>query len=187
MSQYSKQTVKNNLEARYDNRVIIIHWISFLLIAALVPTGKILRDTDVSALKLALYNFHIIVGFLVFIMTIYRVVLFFTKPRPPKLNTGWVIHNKIIVWVQRLFYLALLTLGVSGLAVLLTTSLGDAFLKQSFLTLPPQIDSEIFEVHEFMANLLIVLFCAHMGGVVLHYYRHKENLLYRIFFKKISD
>jgi cytochrome b561 len=173
----------NDLAARYDTRVVIIHWISFLLIAALVPTGKILRDTPVGAYKMSLYQYHLVIGSLVFLMTIYRVFLFFTKARPPRLDMGWIWHNRLVVWVQRSFYLALLALGISGLAVAITTGLGEAVYKNEVKNLPTSIDTEIFEVHEVMANILIVLFFAHVGGVILHYFRHKENVLQRIFFK----
>ena len=171
------------MAARYNIRVVIIHWVSFLLIAALVPTGKILRDMTVAADKLVLYQFHFAVGTLVFLMTIYRVFLFFTKQRPPRLETGWTMHNRMIVWAQRLFYIALLALGVSGLAVVISTGLLENVWKQNIQAFPQTVDSEIFEVHEFMANTLIVLFFAHVGGVIVHYLRHKENVLQRIFIK----
>ena len=175
--------IKNDMAARYDTRVVIIHWVSFLLIAALVPTGKILRDTTMAADKLVLYQFHFVVGTVVFFMTIYRAYLFFSKPRPSRLETGWTVHNRVIVWAQRFFYLALLALGISGLAVAVTTGLLENVWKQNIQGFPQTVDSEIFEVHEFMANALIVLFFAHVGGVILHYFRHRENVLQRIYFK----
>jgi cytochrome b561 len=175
--------IENDLTARYDRRVIILHWVSFLLIAALVPTGKILHETSVVSEKMLLYQVHIGIGILVFVMTIYRSFLFFTKPRPPRLDMGWKLHNSLVLWVQRLFYIALITSGISGLLVITTTSIGEAVLQNSISTLPKTVDSEIFEVHEFVGNLLIVLFCAHVGGVLLHYFRQKENVLQRIWFK----
>jgi cytochrome b561 len=171
----------NDLDARYNMQVIIIHWVSFLLIAALVPTGKILHETEVVAEKMLLYQVHIVVGIIVFLMTIYRSYLFFTKPRPPRLDMGLPLHNTLVLWVQRFFYIGLLTLGISGLAVIFTTGIGEAVLQNNINALPSKVDSEIFEVHEFSANALIVLFFAHVGGVILHYYRKKENVLRRIF------
>jgi cytochrome b561 len=172
----------NDLDARYNVQVIIIHWVSFLLIAALVPTGKILHETEVVAEKMLLYQVHIVVGIIVFLMTIYRSYLFFTKPRPPRLDMGLPLHNALVLWVQRFFYIGLLTLGISGLAVIFTTGIGEAVLQNNINALPSKVDSEIFEVHEFSGNALIVLFFAHVGGVILHYYRKKENVLRRIFF-----
>jgi cytochrome b561 len=175
------KNIQNDLTTRYNIQVVIIHWISFLLIAALVPTGKILRDTPVGADKMSLYQYHLVIGSLVFLMTIYRVILFFTKARPPRLDMGWIWHNRLVVWVQRCFYLALLVLGISGLAMAFTTGLGNAVFQNDVKSLPPSVDGEVFEVHEFMANTLIVLFFAHVGGVILHYFRYKENVLQRIF------
>jgi cytochrome b561 len=175
--------IKNDLKAHYDVQVIIIHWISFLLIAALVPTGKILHETEVVADKMLLYRVHIVVGIIVFLMTIYRSYLFFIKPRPPRLDMGLSLHNTLVLWVQRFFYIGLLTLGISGLAVIITTGIGEAVFQNNIITLPSKVDNEIFEVHEFSANTLIVLFFAHVGGVILHYFRKKENVLRRIYFR----
>ena len=174
--------IENDLKARYDIQIIIIHWLSFLLIAALVPTGKILHETEVVSEKMLLYKIHILVGILVFVMTIYRSYLFFSKPRPRRLDMGLSIHNTLVLWVQRFFYIAMLILGISGLVVISTNGIGVAVLQNNINALPAKVDSEIFEVHEFAVNALILLFFAHVGGVVLHYYRHKENVLQRIFF-----
>jgi cytochrome b561 len=174
--------IKNDLSARYNPQVIIIHWVSFLLIAALVPTGKILHETTEVADKMLLYRVHIVVGIIVFLMTIYRSYLFFTKPRPPRLDMGLSFHNMLVLWVQRLFYIGLLLLGISGLTVIISTSIGEAVFQNNINALPQKVDSDIFEVHEFSANALIVLFVAHVSGVILHYFRQKENVLQRIFF-----
>jgi cytochrome b561 len=175
--------ISNDLKARYDVQIIIIHWLSFLLIAALVPTGKILHETTTVADKMLLYQVHIVVGILVFLMTIYRSFLFFTKQRPPRLDMGLPLHNLLVLWVQRFFYIGLLVLGISGLVVILTTGIGVAVLENNINALPQTVDTDVFEVHEFAANGLIVLLFAHVGGVILHYYRRKENVLQRIFFK----
>jgi cytochrome b561 len=180
-------TIKNDLSARYHIRVIVIHWVSFLLIAALVPTGKILHETTVVSEKMMLYRVHIIVGLVVFLMSIYRSFLFFTEPRPPCLDMGLTLHNNLVLWVQRLFYVALLTLGVSGLIVIFTTGISEAVLQNNVNALPQKVDSEVFEAHEFMGNLLIVLFVAHVGGVALYYFRTKESVLQRIWFSSNRD
>jgi cytochrome b561 len=177
-------TIKNDLSTRYDVRTVIVHWVSFLLIAALVPTGKILHETTVVSEKMMLYRVHIIVGIVVFLMSIYRSYLFFTKPRPPCLDMGLRMHNNLVLLVQRLFYVALLTLGVSGLIVIFTTGISEAVLQNNINALPQKVDSEVFEAHEIMGNLLILLFIAHVGGTALYYFRTKENVLQRIWFKE---
>ena len=178
----NKETIiKNDLTHRYDKSVIWVHWLSFLLIAALVPTGKILREYPEEVDRFLFYQIHVYVGILVFLMTLYRVYLYFSKPRPPRLNTGLAWHNQFIVWVQRLFYGALLALGFSGLIVIFTNDIAQALLQNNRSLLPAKVDSEVFEIHEIMGNLLIALFVAHILGVLIHYLRHKENVLKRIF------
>lgn len=176
-----EKKIKNDLTRRYDKSVIWVHWLSFLLIAALVPTGKILREYPEAVDRFLFYQIHVCVGILVFVMTLYRSYLYFSKPRPPRLNTGLAWHNQFIVWVQRLFYGALLVLGVTGLIVIFTNGIAQALLQNNRSLLPAKVDSEVFEIHETMGNLLIVLFFAHILGVLIHYLRHKENVLKRIF------
>ena len=170
----------NDLTKKHDKRIIWIHWLSAALILTMIPTGKILRDTVVSSTKLLLYQWHITCGVLVFAMTIYRSYLFFTAKRPPRLETGWFVHNNIIVWVQRLFYIALWILGISGLATIFMADIISPVLQNNWQKLPATVDVEIFDAHEFAGNLMIGLLIAHIGGVVLHYFRFKENVLKRI-------
>lgn len=170
----------NDLTKKHDKRIIWIHWLSAALILTMIPTGKILRDTVVSSTKLLLYQWHITCGVIVFAMTIYRSYLFFTAKRPQKLDTGWFIHNNIIVWVQRLFYIALWVLGISGLATIFMADIIYPVLQNNWQKLPATVDVEIFDAHEFAGNLMIGLLIAHIGGVVLHYFRFKENVLKRI-------
>lgn len=173
----------NDLTIKHDKRIIWIHWLSAALILTMIPSGKILRDTDISSTKLLLYQWHITVGILVFSMTIYRSYLFFTAKRPPRLDTGRYLHNILILLVQRLFYIALWVLGISGIATIFVADIISPVLHNDWQKLPATVDIAIFDAHEFAGNLMIVLLIAHVGGVALHYYRFKENVLKRIFYK----
>jgi cytochrome b561 len=177
------KTVHNDLEDKYDFKVSIIHWLSAFFILSLIPTGKILRETEGGFLKLALYQYHVAIGVAVSLLTLYRVFLFFTRYRPKSVQTGWVWHDKLIYWSHRAFYWLLIILGISGLATILTTpQLKDALYNVDFKSLPKRVDSGIFDIHEIAANVMITLLIFHVGGVILHYIRFKENLLERIFF-----
>jgi cytochrome b561 len=177
------KTTQNNLGDKYDYRVSIIHWLSAFFILSLIPTGKILRDTEGGFAKLALYQYHVAIGTVVFLLTFYRIYLFYTKHRPAALQTGWVWHDRLIFWSHRAFYWLLIILGLSGLMTVLTTpQLRNALYNVDYKNLPRLIESEIFEVHEIASNVMIILLIAHIGGVILHYFRFKENTLERVFF-----
>ncbi len=93
----------NNLTAKYSKGTIVIHWVSAILIMGLFPLGKYMSDIPVSE-KIILIRIHSALGFLVFLLTIVRSILFFTAKRPEHLNTGTKFNDLLAIGVQRSFY-----------------------------------------------------------------------------------
>ena len=62
----------------YNKGIIAIHWITTLLILILFPLGKIIADITPEH-KMGLIKIHVILGMLVFILTIFRSWLFPSK------------------------------------------------------------------------------------------------------------
>ncbi len=77
--------ISDSLPEKYAQGVIVIHWISALLIISLFPLGKYMADIELSD-KLNLIKIHTVLGSIVFILTLIRSFLFFTKKRPPALK-----------------------------------------------------------------------------------------------------
>ncbi len=71
-------------------------------------------------------------------------------------------------------------LEISGLLTVFIADIILPVLQNNWQKLPLTVDVEVFEAHEFAGNLMIFLLIAHVGGVVLHYYRFKENVLKRM-------
>lgn len=172
--------LKNNLSEKYSKGTIVIHWLSLLLILAMIPTGSIMADMPAGPDKITLYKVHFILGNLIFLLTLIRTWYFFKKPRPAKLETGSAFHNKLVIWIEYSFYWVLILLAVSGIVTNITGKLGEAVMTGDYNLLPASMDLPSLEVHEILVKLLIALMIAHVLGVILHYIRHRENTLKRI-------
>lgn len=172
--------IKNDLTKKYSRGAIAIHWISFLLIVALIPVGFIMADTEPGAQKILLYRVHLLMGFTVLVLTLLRVWFFFKHPRPPKLETGNSFHNKLVVWIENSFYFVLILLSVSGIATVILGELAQAVKTGDYTLLPKKLDVAPLTGHQIFAKILIALLIAHVAGVINHYIKFKENTLKRI-------
>ncbi len=172
--------IKNNLTEKYSKAIIIIHWLSFLLIMVLIPLGFLMTNTENGALKLILLNAHVFIGLLVFILTLLRAWFFFKHKRPSRLQTGKWLHNKLIVWIENSFYFILVLLSTSGIATVIFGNFAEAMSKNDILLLSQTIDTSSGMAHKALAIILAILLMGHVGGVISHYIKTKENTLKRI-------
>ncbi|WP_343670637.1 cytochrome b/b6 domain-containing protein [Chitinophaga sp.] len=175
-----KSIIRNNLSEKYGKGTIIIHWVSFLLILVLIPSGFIMTGTKPGDAKILLLRTHIFIGVIVFILTLLRVWFFFRYKRPSHLETGNLIHNKLIVWLENSFYIVLILLSVSGILTVILGALGQAIRAGNYTLLPNNLDVPSLAPHQVLAKLLIALLIVHIVGVVNHYIKLKENTLKRI-------
>lgn len=93
----------NDLSQKYSKGIIIIHWLSTLLIFGLFFLGLALSNLETSQ-KLDLLKPHASLGFLLFLITIVRSILFFKSPRPDDLKTGSKFNDKLAIWIHNAFY-----------------------------------------------------------------------------------
>lgn len=172
--------IKNNLSEKYSKGTIIIHWLSFVLILALIPVGFIMSNMENDGTKLILLRVHIIAGVLVFILTLFRVWFFFKHKRPSKLQTGSWLHDKLIIWLENSFYFILILLSTSGLATVIFGNFAEAIQNNDASLLSQTVEVPPLMAHKALAFILIILLIAHVGGVINHYIKTKENTLKRI-------
>lgn len=172
--------VKNDLSKKYGKGTIVIHWVSALLIFGLIPSGLIMANTEASETKAFLLRGHVVIGMIVFILTLIRSYLFFKSPRPPHLETGNKLHNKLVYWIENSFYIILILLPITGLAGIISAGWVEIVRTGNYELF--QLNQEVrpLVAHENLAKILIALLIAHIGGVALHYIKFKENTLKRI-------
>ncbi len=171
---------KNDLTKKFSSGTIITHWLTAVLILALFPMGKYMSDIE-TAEKMGLIKIHVVLGIIVFVMTIIRSWLFFKAPRPEDLKTGSSFNDKLVIWIHNAFYFLLFGISISGIGTMILGGYGEALINGN-----PNIILNKYEVmplkgHEIMSLIMMILLVMHIVGVVKHYLLTKENTLRRIF------
>lgn len=164
-------------EQEYGLVAVSIHWISALLIFALIPIGSIMADMPNSDLKTLLYRIHILIGLTVLLLTLIRIVWAFLDTRPKAVEMtkeNFYLYKAI----QILMYVVLTLLTLSGLVLLMTSGLIDVLLGTT-TTLPFVHRTPPALVHNILSKILIALLLVHIAGVVYHQYA-KSDILARM-------
>ena len=164
---------------KYSKKTIAIHWISVALIALMIITGKFWKDIDGNSYSLLIV--HFIIGMLVALLTIWRVVIHFKGNRPAPLKTNSDLRNKIIIWVQYIFYLVIFILALSGMLMLLKGGYLQVVLDGDMNFTLDEENCHGLHIHEAMVKVFFVLLFAHIAGVFSYIYQYKHNIFKRIF------
>lgn len=172
---------EQNTNEKHNKIIIIIHWVTSVLIVLLFLMGKYMEELDFSK-KNELLKIHVAIGLLVFNLTILRVYFYFKYPRPGALKRGSKLNSQIVVWVNKTFYILLLGASITGIVSLF---LGGYIKAMKLVYVNKHISLENYtnvplKGHGILAGILMVLFAAHVIGVIKHYLITKENTLKRI-------
>lgn len=158
----------------YDLPTRILHWTFAILFISAFAIAKVVDDES------SVFVYHMFAGLTLSFVVILRLVWGFIGSkhsrfsdfslRPKDLKsyfmhffTGeklkWSGHNPASSWAAILMFILALGLGVTG--YLMTSGGG----------------KEIFEdLHELLANSFVVVVALHVGGIILHSLRHRDNI-----------
>jgi cytochrome b561 len=164
----------------YPKPIIIMHWLTFVLVATVYLTGGNPINTSL------LWQIHVIGGISIFLLFLIRLsfISIYNKSIP---------QNKIINQYQKnLFkivrftlYLSLCIVPIAGWLAL--SSLTDNF-KVLFLNLPLLSSVRdiqyIGELHEFLGNAFITIVGLHASAALMHHFIFKDHVLRSMFFKR---
>lgn len=174
-----KTKVQNNLNQKYSKGTIVIHWITALLIITLFPLGKYMSGLETSE-KMGLLKVHVILGAVIFFLTLLRSYFFFKSERPDDLQTGSKFNDKLAVWTHNLFYFLLIAIALAGFVVMLLGGHIDALKSGNPELILSKEDIMPLKAHGLLATIMVILLLLHVFGVIKHYFLTKENTLKRI-------
>ncbi len=122
-------------------------------------------------LRLTLIKSHGTVGLIVLVLTALRIILLFTSKHPENLEmSSW--RQQMFAWNHRLIYLVIAGLTLTGVGMLLTSSIGIAPLNIS----PDAIvDSLPRTIHGILPKVFLVLLIMHIGGVIHYQIKHGKT------------
>ncbi len=97
----------------YDRGTQRFHWLSAILILAMIPIGFLMQDAD-GGTKLLLYRAHVGMGLLILAITVVRIIWRIRQPVPAPPSGMGKLHVRGLEATHVLLYAVLLALAVSG-------------------------------------------------------------------------
>lgn len=160
-----------------------LHWISALLIIALLGSGFRAGFATDTSVKTAALQVHLPVALLVLVLTLARLIWwwrFDTKPGPVTGVPPW--QDSIASWTHRCLYVVVILLLASGIAMSILSGLPSALFGSAafpeLAELPPRAG------HGIGARVMVGLVVLHAGAALYHHLLLKDKTLKRMWFQR---
>jgi len=109
------------------------------------------------AIRAGMWEWHIILGYALSFLVIYRIYLFFTNSKNKEKFSNLSLHKKGVEVLYYILYVTLFFMTLSGLFLVFYKDMG--FSKD--------FAHDIKEIHEFVFNFIMYFVILHIGGVVV--------------------
>lgn len=176
-------TIKNS-KTTYGSVAKFLHWLIFILIIAMLTIGFLMDGIQDKALKGQIINLHKLTGILILILMVLRVTWALTNPKP-MLPMGTPRWQK---WAERvvhfLIYAVLIVMPIAGWVM----SVAAGYLPHLFgfkfalpvVPLDKKLSDQAYDVHSYLAYVLIALISIHVLAALYHYIVKKDDVLQRM-------
>jgi cytochrome b561 len=171
------------VDARYSNGAIALHWLTAALIVANLLLGLSMVPLPISPRKLQWYQWHKWVGITVFLFTCLRLGWRSVNPAPPPVPMPeW--QRRAAAWSHLLLYILLLAIPVSGW--LYSSSTGVQVVYLGLVPLPDLVPNDkalahvLQAVHVSLNFFLFALVCVHSAAALKHHYVDRDYSLKRM-------
>lgn len=172
--------------ARYHPLLVVIHWISALLVIAMLMIGMFsLKRMPNTEAKIPFLAIHMTIGITILLLTVLRLVVRFSTKLPAPAKTGSAFLDLLGNLTHILLYMGMLAMGLSGLGIASQAGLMDIVFGRSGMPLP--VNLYIFPArigHGFVALVLVALVGLHLAGALYHQVVRKDNLIARMSLRK---
>ena len=168
---------------RYGSMAVSIHWLSSILILAMLASGFVAEMAPDSAAKAAVLRFHIPVAVVVLLLTVLRLVWwwrFDRRPLPERTSPRW--QQRVAQVVHAALYVVVLGMLASGLGMMILSGAAPAVLGTPGTVLPDFNDYAPRVPHGLGALLLIGLLAFHAGAALYHTVIRRDGLLRRMWY-----
>jgi cytochrome b561 len=167
---------------RYDGAAMIFHWLSAVLVLALIAIGFVMtRLTAGGADQFTLYQFHKSLGFMLLLLTTLRVVWRATRQSPPwpfgALHRGRAAARLL----HGVLYVCLFVVPLAGWALVSASTLNIPTTLFGLVTLPhlpilsdlaspsrARVEPVLSRVHAILAYVLAGLVLLHSSAAIWH-------------------
>ena len=170
--------------SHYGNVAVTIHWLTALLIIALLGSGFRLSGMEDQAAKAALLRVHIPMAVAVLLLTVSRIIWWLfvdQKPAPVSMPT-W--QDRGARAVHFIFYVVILGMVASGIGMLALSGAAPIIFGGATDTLPNFMDYKPRIPHGLGARIMVALFVFHAGAALYHQFIVRDGLLGRMWFRR---
>ena len=169
---------------RYARPAIALHWLMAWIIIAVYFMGLSIDNIPVGPDRVQVVTWHKWLGVTIAFLWFARLAVRLSH-QPPALPVGspaW--QNKAAHLVHLALYLLMIAIPVSGWLMSsargFTTTFFGLFDLPNLLGRDRELARTLKEVHEVLANSLMLLVVAHIGAALKHQFIDKDNLLDRM-------
>ncbi|WP_273430761.1 cytochrome b [Chitinibacter tainanensis] len=180
--------MKKPAPAQYSALQIGLHWlVAALILAAFIliwQFGNTPLAPDTFKLKLQLIAWHKWVGITVLALFVVRLIVKLVRGAPEIDPATDPLQRKIAIGVHHLLYLLMAAIPLLGW--MLSSAKGYPVLLFGVVQLPDlvgkneELGHTLREIHELLANGLLVLIGLHAAGAIKHHVIEKDGTLARM-------
>ncbi|NMA99209.1 MAG: cytochrome B [Phyllobacteriaceae bacterium] len=165
--------------ARYGAVAAGIHWLSALAVILMLASGQVMSSGNGPVG--AILPFHVVLGVLVGLLTLFRVLWWLAFDKKPAVHPGLSRPQE---WLARIvhfaLYVAVLFMVASGIGMVALTDAAPAIFGGGelprFNSVPP------FMGHSLVSKLLFFLALGHVAAALLHHFVKRDGLIGRMRF-----
>lgn len=168
---------------RYGTVAVSIHWLSAILILALLGSGFRAANAMDAATKAGVLRFHIPIAIMILFLTAFRIVWwwrFDLRPRPVAGLPFW--QERIARSVHVAFYVVIFGMIASGAGMVILSGAASAIFGLPDARLPNFTDYAPRAPHGLGGFLLVALLVFHAGAALYHQFVRRDRLLRRMWF-----
>lgn len=168
---------------RYHPALVALHWLMALMIIVALLAGTFLLQSMPNAdpNKIGALAGHMSIGLIIGVLLLARFGLRLSTAHPPKATTGQPILDRIGQATHLVFYILILGLVMSGMAMAQSYDLFDVVFGGTG-ALPERFDNAARAAHGVFATALIALVLLHVAASLYHAVFLKDGLLRRMSF-----
>lgn len=165
---------------RYGSVAICFHWISAVIVLALIVLGFRAANTGDLTLKASILRLHVPLGGLILVLTVLRLCWRMADRRPHDVAGTPAWQAITARAVHGLLYLTLVVMGVSGIAMIAMSGAAAVLFEGSSARLPNFWDYVPRIPHGISAFVLIALIALHIAAALYHQFIRRDRLLARM-------
>ena len=171
-----------NSQKDYGLLAKLFHWITFIILIAQIPFGFYLVGLEFSDRRIDLENIHILLGIIVFYITLFRLIWKFFNSSPTEGNSFFKGQIFIAKANHFFLYLSIFAITISGILkkLYMGEKLNFIFFNFGFEKNNFQLADSFYTVHIYANYLLITLVILHILAVVAHHFIFKDKILKKI-------